>query len=113
MIMRWQRSRSNSRAIVASVERWATRHSSVDRMATATDKVIKARTVEANHSTGTKPSTKGIMVVRVDLAMANLETSLMEDSELTKEEDSNDDSMGSATTVANMDTRQRRVNLSG
>ena len=60
-----------------------------------------------------KTFNKGNLVVRVDLAMANLETSLMEDSELTKEKDSNDDSMGSATTVANMATRQRRVDPSG
>ena len=42
---------------------------------------------------------------------ANSETSPMGDSELTKEEDSNVDSMGSATIVANTDTRLFSVDL--
>ena len=62
--------------------------------------------MESSHSTGTKALTKETMVVsKVDLAMANSETSPMGDSELTKEKDSNDDSMGSAIIVASMDTK--------
>ena len=50
-----------------------------------------------------------MVVSKVD--SANLETSPMGDSELTKEEDSNVDSMGSATIVANTDTKPFSVDL--
>ena len=66
--------------------------------------------MESSHSTGTKALVKGTMVVsKVDLAMAN--SSPTEDSELTKERDSNVASMGSASTVESMDTRQSLVDL--
>ena len=68
--------------------------------------------MEASHSTETRASTKEIMVVsKVDLTMGNLETSPTEDSELTKERDSNVASMGSASIVESMDTRQPLVDL--
>ena len=68
--------------------------------------------MESSRSTGTKALAKETMVVsKVDLAMANSETSPTEDLELTKEKDFNDASMGSATIVANMDTRQSPVDL--
>ena len=54
-----------------------------------------------------------MVVSKVDLAMANSETNPLEDLELTKEKDSNDASMGSATIVANTDTRQPLVALNG
>ena len=50
-----------------------------------------------------------MVVSKVDLA--DSETNPMGDLELTKEEDSNVDSMGSATIVANMDTRPFSVDL--
>ena len=66
--------------------------------------------MESSHSIETKASTKGTMVVsKADLA--DSETDPMEDSELTKEEDSNVDSMGSATIVANTDTKLFSVDL--
>ena len=66
--------------------------------------------MESSHSTRTKALTKQAMVVsNVDLE--NSETSPMGDSELTKEEDSNVDSMGSATIVANTDTKHFSVDL--
>ena len=52
-----------------------------------------------------------MVVSKVD--SAGLEIGPMEDSELTKEEDSNVASMGSATIVVNMDTRQPIAHLNG
>ena len=60
--------------------------------------------------TDTKALKEAMVVSKVD--SENTETGPTEDSELTKEEDSNVASMGNAGIAANMDTRPRRVDLS-